>query len=173
MAMTLYLTWWCRVITIIMTFGREGEFCELSSWCGISCALDVKRAHGKANRSFWPWHDLENEVISHKPKVTQISNIFRQGGKTGYKKQLSKKSFRFGLRWGKDKDSAIFGKNSYNKFQMSVVKMWRGVRLASDWATKCAAVCGTKLTITAVPQQCIKKFITKLNCHQCICDHHR
>ena len=43
----------------------------------------MKRAHDKANLSFLPWHDLENEVIPHEPKVTYryLLNSFRKSGK--------------------------------------------------------------------------------------------
>ena len=57
----------------------------------VSGELDVKHADDKANRSCWPWHDLENEVISPERKVTYTSNFQKNGGKA----KDSMPNFRF------------------------------------------------------------------------------
>ena len=48
---------------------REVDFTKYSKY-GISYAPDTELAQYKLNRPFGPWHDLENKVISHEPKVT-------------------------------------------------------------------------------------------------------
>ena len=44
---------------------------------GISYAPDMELAQGKVNRSFVPWHDLENQVIYHEPKIAGSWNFRR------------------------------------------------------------------------------------------------
>ena len=56
----------------------EVKFTKYSRY-GISYAPDTELAQDKVNRSFgpWAWHDLENKVISHEPKVADPWNIRR------------------------------------------------------------------------------------------------
>ena len=52
---------------------REVEFTKY----GISYAPDTELAQDKVNRSFGPWHDLENKAIYHEPKVADTWNFRR------------------------------------------------------------------------------------------------
>ena len=52
------------------------EFTKYSRY-GISYAPDTELAQDKANRSFGPWHELENKAISEEPKVADTWNVWR------------------------------------------------------------------------------------------------
>ena len=55
---------------------REVEFTKYSTY-GNSYAPDTELAQDQVNRPLGPWHDLENKVISHEPKLTDTWNFQR------------------------------------------------------------------------------------------------
>ena len=54
----------------------EVEFTKYSRY-GISYTPDTELAQDKTNRSFGPWRDFENKVISQEPKVADTWNFRR------------------------------------------------------------------------------------------------